>query len=131
MEGLSSDTDLIIEIGDETTEGQLVLDDVEFRKERDNEVHHGIGNDDPSGIRYGKPTYHVTATAILNGAAAELATSLDANTTLSGELIDENSGLEIDVGKLDWNDVRIEANDDGDVMMNAEFDARQYEEITQ
>lgn len=128
-DGVTSDNELQITVHDAeagTTKGQLILDDVEYRKERDNDPKHGIGNDEPQGMRYGNKTYSVSHTAILNGAAAELALSIDENDILSGSLRTPN--MEIDVGKLDWNDVRIEASDDGDVTLSVDFDARQYNE---
>lgn len=128
-DGVTSDNELEIEISDAeagTTQGQLILDDVEWRKERDNEPKHGIGNETPQGIRYGNKTYHVSATAIMNEEAAGLVTDADGQEILTGTLRTPN--LEIDVGKLDWNDVRVEANDDGDVTVSVEFDAREYNE---
>jgi hypothetical protein len=128
-DGVTSDSELEIKIADAeagTTKGQLILDDVEWRKERDNDPKHGIGHDEPQGMRYGNKTYSVSATAILNGAAANLALSIDDDAILTGTLKTPN--LTVNVGKLDWNDVRVEASDDGDVTMSADFDARQYTE---
>jgi len=128
-DGVTSDSELEITVGDKaagTTRGQLILDDVEWRKERDNDPKHGIGNDEPQGMRYGNKTYSVSSTSILNGAAADLALSIDDDDVLTATLRTPN--LIVDVGKLDWNDVRIEASDDGDVTLSADFDARQYDE---
>ena len=128
-DGVTSDNELEVTISDAeagTTRGKLILDDVEFRKERDNDPKHGIGNDDPQGMRYGNKTYHVSTTNILNDAAADL--MLDAQGTEILTAVLRTPNLEVDVGKLDWNDVRLEASDDGDVTMSAEFDARQYDE---
>lgn len=128
-DGVTSDSELEIEISDAqagTTQGQLILDDVEWRKERDNDPKHGIGNDEPQGMRYGNKTYMVSATAILNEAAADMMLAAKGTAILEGVLRTPN--LEVDVGKLDWNDVRTEASDDGDVTVSVEFDARQYNE---
>lgn len=134
-DGVTSDSELVITIGDAQAggvEGQLILDDVEYQKERDNDPKHGIGNDKPQGMRYGNITYNVSATAVLNEAAADLALQLKRggqngeHPVLSGQLNTPNAT--INVGKLDWNDIRIEASDDGDVTMSADFDARQYNE---
>lgn len=130
-DGLTSDNELEVTISDAaagTTKGQLILDDVEFRKERDNEPKHGIGNDEPQGIRYGNKTYMVSTTNILNGSAAELMLDAQDQDVLTASLRTPN--LEVDVGELDWNDVRVEASDDGDVTVSMEFDARSYEEQT-
>ncbi|MDB9285387.1 hypothetical protein PN494_00170 [Halorubrum ezzemoulense] len=109
-----------------TTRGQLILDDVEFNKTRDNDPKHGIGNDEPQGIRYGNKTYSVSTTAHLNGASAELMLSAEGQDILTATLRTPN--LEVNVGKLDWNDVTVEASDDGDVTVAFDFDARQYDE---
>lgn len=137
-DGVTSDSELEIKIEDAsagTTEGMLILDDVEFRKQRDNDPKHGVGNDEPQGMQYGNITYNVSATAHLNGASADLAVSVKRDAE-SGEhpiltAVLRTPNLEVDVGKLDWNDVRIEASDGGDVTMAADFDARQYEERSQ
>lgn len=128
-DGVTSDNELEVTIADAeagTTQGQLILDDVEFRKERDNEPKHGIGNIKPQGMRYGNKTYHVSATSILNEDAADLLLETEGTAILTAVLRTPN--LEVDVGKLDWNDVRLEASDDGDVTVSMEFDARQYDE---
>ena len=128
-DGVTSDNELEIEISDAeagTTQGQLILDDVEWRKERDNDPKHGIGHDEPQGMRYGNKTFHVSATSIMNESAAGLVTDAEEQNILTGTLRTPN--LEIDVGKLDWNDVSVEATDDGDVTLSVDFDAREYEE---
>lgn len=128
--GVTDETQLVIEIGDQQAggvEGQLILDDVEFGKSRDNDPKHGIGNETPQGISTGNITYTVSASAMLNGAAADLARQLGPDNTLDGELyIEEEADAEFNVlrSKLDWNDVSIEATDDGDAILSVEFDAR-------
>ena len=128
--GVTNETQLVVEIGDEKAggvEGQLILDDVEFAKSRDNDPKHGIGNETPQGISTGNITYTVSASAILNDAAADLAQELGPDNTLHGELyIEEEADVDFQVtrSKLDWNDVSIEATDDGDAILSVEFDAR-------
>ena len=128
-DGVTSDNELEITISDAeagTTQGQLILDDVEFRKERDNEPKHGIGNDEPQAMRYGNKTFEVSATSILNESAAQLMLDAEGQDILTAVL--RTPSLEVDVGKLDWNDVMVEATDDGDVTVSMDFDARQYDE---
>lgn len=130
--GVTSDADLVVKIGDHeagTTKGQLILDDVEYRMERDNEVKHGIGNDEPQGTRKGNKTYHVSHSAILNGSAADLALSVADGDELTA--VFRSPDMEIDVGVLDWNDWNVNASDDGDVMFEVEFDAREMETSSQ
>ncbi len=130
--GVTNEASLIVEIGDQQaggTAGQLILEDVEFRKQRDNEMKHGVGNETPQGISTGNITYECSASAVFNGAAADLARSLDKSTTLTGSLYVQDDASEAsDFGLtnsyLDWNDVRVEATDDGDVIMEVDFDAR-------
>lgn len=128
-DGVTSDNELVVTVSDAeagTTRGQLILDDVEFNKTRDNDPKHGIGNDEPQGIRYGNKTYSVSHTAHLNDAAAELMLDAEGQDILTAVLRTPN--LEVNVGKLDWNDVTLEAADDGDVTVSMDFDARQYDE---
>jgi len=129
-DGITSDNELVIKIANEeagTTRGQLVLDDVEFNKSRDNDPKHGIGNSEPQGMRYGNETYTVSATAHMNESAATLITDTnDEDLVPVGRLKTPN--LLVEVGKLDWNDISVEASDGGDVTVSAEFDAREYNE---
>lgn len=128
-DGVTSDNELVVTISDAeagTTEGQLILDDVEFNKSRDNDPKHGIGYDEPQGMRYGNKTYEVSATGYLNEATADLVLDAEGQDILTAVLRTPN--LEVDVGQLDWNDVTIDATDDGDVNVSFDFDARQYEE---
>jgi len=127
-EGVTSEKDLVIKIEDEeagTTKGQLILEEVEYRMERDNDQKHGIGHETAQGISYGNQTCYVSTTAILNEAAASVATSIADGDTVTGVLRGPN--MEIDVGKLDWNDWNVSATDDGDVTFDVEFDARDFE----
>lgn len=129
-DGITSENELVITISDEeagTTKGQLILEDVEYRMERDNEQKHGIGNDTPKGISYGNKECYVSHTAILNESAADLAMTLADDDTVEGMLRTPN--MEIDVGKLDWNDWNVSASDDGDVTFEVEFDAREFEVV--
>lgn len=130
--GVTDETMLIVEIGDEQaggTEGQLILEDVEFGKSRDNDPKHGVGNETPQGIQRGNITFEVSASAHLNGAAAELVRDLTPQKTLEAELrvsssSDAASDFSILQTKLDWNDVSVEGTDDGDVVVSMDFDAR-------
>lgn len=128
--GVTNETLLIVKIGDSKaggTDGQLLLEDVEFSKERDNDPKHGIGNDTPQGISHGNITYNVSTSALLNGESADLVRNLDPYTPLSAELRlsdDADADIEVVQTKLDWNSVSIEATDDGDIVLSLDFDAR-------
>jgi hypothetical protein len=134
--GVTDESLLVIDIsknGDDSsqkaggTDGQLVLDDVEFGKSRDNTMVHGIGNRTPQGVQRGNITYEVSASAHFNDTAADLAKSLGPTDVLTGELYfrkDASSSFNVNFTALDWNDCSIEASDDGDVVMSVTFDAR-------
>lgn len=134
--GVTDESLLVIEIssngdgGTQTaggTSGQLVLDDVEFSKSRDNTMVHGIGNRTPQGVQRGNITYEVSASAHFNDSAAELARSLGPTDVLTGKLYfrkSETNSFNSHFTALDWNDCAIEATDDGDIVMSVTFDAR-------
>ena len=132
--GITDESLLVIEISSNGnsqkaggTNGQLVLDDVEFGKSRDNTMVHGIGNRTPQGVQRGNITYEVSASAHFNDSAAELAKSLGPTDVLTGELYFRQEGADsfnTHFEALDWNDCAIEASDDGDVVMSVTFDAR-------
>jgi hypothetical protein len=133
--GVTDESLLVIEISDGDggtqtaggTSGQLVLDDVEFSKSRDNTMVHGIGNRTPQGVQRGNITYEVSASAHFNDSAAELAKSLGPTDELAGKLYfrkDDTNSFSSHFTALDWNDCSIEASDDGDIVMSVDFDAR-------
>jgi|APHM01.1.fsa_nt_gi hypothetical protein len=128
---------LVVEIGDEKaggTDGQLLLDDVEFNKSRDNDMIHGIGNRTPQGVQRGNITYEVSASSHFNGSAASLAQSLNPRSVIKGKLYFRTNDDQSIVGEgggnfelnfdLDWNDCTVEASDDGEVIVSVDFDGR-------
>lgn len=127
--GVTSDHQLVITIGDEQaggTSGQLVLDSVEMNQSRDNDPKHGVGNDTPQGMQLGNIEYEATASAHLNGAAADLARNLEPDTPISANFAttEEADGeFEVKRDDLYWNEVNVEAQDGGDVVLSLTFDA--------
>ena len=129
--GVTSETEVVVEIGEATAGGdggQLILEDVEFEAERDNDVKHGIGNHNPQGIALGNIEYTTSHTAVMNDTAAELVADLDPSTPneasmdLDGGLEDGGDGSEYVSTEIYWNNIRTEATDDGDVMVELDFD---------
>ncbi len=121
-DGVTDDKDLTIKVSDKeagTTKGQLILDDVSISGERDNTTYSGIGNEDIQAISYGNQEYSVSATAILNGASAELARDIQRGDYVEGWIRTANS--EYSCGKLHWDDWEISASDDGEVTFEANF----------
>lgn len=128
-DGVTSDNELVVRIGGQSagsTAGQLILDDVEYNKTRDNEEKHGIGNAEPQGIRYGNRTYSVSATGIANQSTAGMLNEARDDNIITGVLRTPNKTISF--GKLDWNDVTVEATDDGDVTVSVDFNAREVSE---
>lgn len=117
-EGVTDDKDLVLTIADKsagTTKGQLIIDDVELGGERDNSEYSGIGNEDTQGVGYGNKRHSLSETAILNGAAADLALSIDENDYLEGSFLSPNIDSTF---RLHWNDWNVSASDDGDVTLD-------------
>lgn len=126
--GVTSDSQLKVTIGDKQaggTQGQLILDSVEVSHSRDNDPKHGVGNDEPQGMQLGNITYEVTASAHLNGAAADLAKSIKPHTPISATFQtteDADGSLSTNQSELYWNDVTVEAQDGGDVVVSLGLD---------
>jgi len=121
-DGVTDDKDLVIKISDHeagTTKGQLILDDIELSGERDNTEYAGIGNEETQGVGYGNKTYSISETAILNGAAADLALQISEEDYVEGFIRTPN--MEASAGQLHWNDWSVSASDDGDVTFEVSF----------
>jgi hypothetical protein len=104
-------------------DGQLIIDDVELERSRDNRTRHGIGNSDPQVIEAGNNEYTFSASKYMNKAAADALERMyagDARTDAvyvkdSGVFTQEASGMTI-------NTLNVSASDGGDTMVQVDAD---------
>lgn len=131
--GVIDEGQLVVKIGDSKAggvDGQLILDDVTFGMSRDNEDKHGVGNYFPQGTSHGNITFSVSTTAMLNGESARLVKEdISVTTPLEGELRapdpdSDGTLMKVAETKLEWNDISVEATDDGDALVSFDFNAR-------
>lgn len=105
--------------------GQLILNNVNFAKERENTNAHGIGNKEPQGMKFGNITYTFSSESQLNEAAADLLRELsdgDDATEPTNAFIRAEDTVEVRIGKIYWNTVEWDSNDDGDIIVTVNGD---------
>jgi len=106
-----------------STDGQLVLDDVELSMSRDNRNRHGIGNEDPQYIEKGNKTYTFSTTAHLNSGAAEALQNINDGTAETQAVYMKNSGeFEGRASGMVTNDVTVSSSDGGDTTLAVDAD---------
>lgn len=105
------------------TDGQLVIDDVELSRSRDNRVRHGIGNEEPQDIEKGNRTYTFSTTTILGDAAAEALKRIDDGRAETDTVYVREDGNFADTADgMVFNDLTTSSSDDGDTTVSIDAD---------
>lgn len=104
-------------------DGQLIIDDVELSRSRDNRVRHGIGNEDPQEIEKGNKTYTFSTTTLMNKTAAEALERIYEGDAETDGLYVRDSGVFKDKASgMVFNDLTTSSSDDGDTTVEIDAD---------
>jgi hypothetical protein len=123
-----SELDLLVKYADHKgggTDGQLIIDDVETQRSRDNRIRHGIGNENPQDIEKGNKTYSFSTTTMMSNAAADaLERIVDGDAEQDALYVRKSGddGWSEQADGMVWNDVTTSASDDGDTTVSIDAD---------
>jgi len=124
--GHTNEIDLVVKYADEKgggADGQLIIDDVELSRSRDNRVRHGIGNEDPSEIEKGNKTYTFSTTAFMNSAAARALERIYEGDAEEQAVYVRDDGVFKDKAEgMVFNDLTTSASDGGDTTVSIDAD---------
>jgi len=122
----TSELDLVVKYAGQkggSTDGQLVLDDVELSQSRDNRNRHGIGNEDPQYIEKGNKTYTFSTTAHLNSGAVTALQNIDNGDAETQAVYMKDDGqFEGRASGMVTNDVTVSSSDGGDTTLAVDAD---------
>lgn len=131
MATTTNELDLVIKYAEEkggATDGQLVIDDVELNRARDNRTRHGIGNEDPQRIEKGNKTYTFSTTAFMGDASVRALKRLERGDAEQKDVYvmstddDENTQWKETASGMVWNDLTESSSDGGDTTVSIDAD---------
>lgn len=124
--GHTNELDLVIKYATEkggSIDGQLIIDDIEFSRSRDNRTRHGIGNDEPQVIEEGNKEYSFSTTTFMNNAAARaLERIFDGLAVADTVYVRDPGNWKDQADGMVFNDVTTSASDDGDTTISIDAD---------
>lgn len=104
-------------------DGQLIIDDVELERSRDNRTRHGIGNEEPQVIEKGNRTYTFSTTAFMSSAMADALQRIDDGTAETQAVYVKDQGNWVESsGGIVFNRLRTSSSDDGDTKVEIDAD---------
>lgn len=104
-------------------DGQLIIDDVELSRSRDNRVRHGIGNDEPQEIERGNKTYTFSTTTLMNKTAADaLKRIYDGDAETDAVYVQDSGVFKDKASGMVFNDLTTSASDDGGTTVEIDAD---------
>lgn len=121
----TNEVDLIVKYANKMGggNGQLLIDDVELQRSRDNRVRHGIGNDEPQEIEKGNKTYTFSTTCFMNSAAAQALNRIfEGDAETDAVYIRDDGVFEDSADGLVFNDLTISSSDGGDTTVEIDAD---------
>jgi len=121
-----SELDLVVKYASKkggSTDGQLVVDDVELSQSRDNRVRHGIGNEDPQYIEKGNKTYTFSTTTHLNDGAVDAIMNIESgDAETQAVYMKKDNQFEGRASGMVVNDMTASSSDDGDTTLSIDAD---------
>jgi len=122
----TSELDLVVKYANKkggSTDGQLVIDDVELSQSRDNRNRHGIGNEDPQYIEKGNKTYTFSTTAHLNDGAVDVIDNIDSGDAETQAVYLKDEGeFEGRASGMVVTDMTLSSSDGGDTTVAIDAD---------
>lgn len=122
----TNELDIVVKYAGEkggSSDGQLVIDDVELQRSRDNRVRHGIGNEDPQHIERGNRTYNFSTTSFMNSAAARALERIDDGDAVAQEIYVRDGDVFKDKASgMVFNDLTTSSSDGGDTTVSIDAD---------
>ena len=122
----TNEIDLIVKYADEKgggDDGQLIIDDVELERSRDNRTRHGIGNEEPQSIEKGNREYTFSTTTIMNTAAARALERIDSGEATTDTIyVREQDGWSDTAQGMVFNTLNTSASDGGDTTVEIDAD---------
>jgi len=122
----TSELDLVVKyagVKAGSSDGQLVLDDVELNESRDNRHRHGIGNENTQYIEKGNTTATFSTTAYLNEGAVEALRNIDSgDAETQAVYIKDGNSFEGRASGLVPNDITVSSSDGGDTTLSLDAD---------
>jgi choline dehydrogenase-like flavoprotein len=122
----TNEIDLIVQFANEKgggTDGQLIIDDVELERSRDNRTRHGIGNGEPQVIEKGNNTYTFSTTAYMNSASARaLQRIYDGRAETQAVYVEDDGVWKDRADGLVFNTLTTSSSDDGDTTVQIDAD---------
>lgn len=122
----TNEVDLVVKYADAKgggDDGQLIIDDVELSRSRDNRTRHGIGNEEPQEIEKGNKTYTFSTTCYMNRAAANAMKRIHDGQALTDAVYVRDDGIWKErADGMVTNDVTTSASDGGDTTVSVDAD---------
>lgn len=122
----TNEIDLIIKYADEKgggADGQLIIDDIELERSRENRHRHGIGNEQTQVIEKGNKTATLSTTAYMNSAAARALERIEAGEAEAQAVYVRDPGNWKDKADgMVFNTLTTSASDDGDTTVSIDAD---------
>lgn len=121
----TNELDLVVKYADKkggSTDGQLIIDDVELERSRDNRNRHGIGNEDPQNIERGNRTYTFSTTTMMGEAAAEALKRIDDGEAVTDTIYVRGPDWTETASGMVFNTLTTSASDGGDVTLDIDAD---------
>lgn len=122
----TSENDLVVKYAGQkggSTDGQLVIEDVELQETRDNRRRHGIGNETTQYIEKGNKEANFSTTAHLNDGAVQALRNIDSGDAETQAVYIKNAGqFQGRASGLVFNDITVSSSDDGDTTLSLDAD---------
>jgi len=122
----TSELDLVVKYAGKkggSSDGQLVIEDVELSESRDNRIRHGIGNEHPQYIEKGNKEYTFSTTNHMNSGAVDALKNIDSGDATTQEVYIKDDGQWSGTATgLVMNDLTVSASDDGDTTVSVDAD---------